>query len=275
MFLVDSHCHLDRLDLTPYDGKLEGALENAREHGVGHMLCVCIDLEHLEDVLTPARQYDFVTASVGVHPNEHEGEEPDCDRLVALAQDEQIVAIGETGLDYFRSEGDLEWQRERFRQHIAAAKQTKKPLIIHMRDATADTLRVLEEENAAEVGGVMHCFVEDWNTAKAAMDMNFHISFSGIVTFNSAKELKEVAKKMPLDRMLVETDAPYLAPVPFRGKSNQPAYVRYVAEHIAELRNTDVESIAEATTDNFFKLFSVAKRTDKSGANFSETKTLR
>ncbi len=260
MMLVDSHCHLDRLDLTPYDGKLEGALQNAREHGVGHMLCVCIDLEHLEDVLTPARQYDFVTASVGVHPNEHEGEEPDCDRLVALAQDEQVVAIGETGLDYFRSEGDLEWQRERFRQHIAAAKQTAKPLIIHMRDATVDTLKILKEENAAEAGGVMHCFVEDWNTAKAAMDMNFHISFSGIVTFNSARELQDVARKMPLDRMLVETDAPYLAPVPYRGKSNQPAYVRYVAEKIAELRNTDVESIAAATTDNYFKLFSTARR---------------
>ena len=260
MMLVDSHCHLDRLDLTPYDGKLEGALNNAREHGVGHMLCVCIDLEHLEDVLAPARQYDFVTASVGVHPNEHEGEEPDCDRLVALAQDEQVVAIGETGLDYFRSEGDLEWQRERFRQHIAAAKQTAKPLIIHMRDATADTLKILKEENAAEAGGVMHCFVEDWNTAKAAMDMNFHISFSGIVTFNSARELQEVARKMPLDRMLVETDAPYLAPVPYRGKSNQPAYVRYVAEQIARLRNTDVEAIAAATTDNYFKLFSSARR---------------
>lgn len=260
MFLVDSHCHLDRLDLTPYDGKLEGALENAREHGVGHMLCVCINLEHLDDVLTPARQYDFVTASVGVHPNDHDCEEPDADRLVSLAQDEQIVAIGETGLDYFRSEGDLEWQRERFRQHIAAAKQTDKPLIIHMRDATADTLRVLEEENAAEVGGVMHCFVEDWETAKAAMDMNFLISFSGIVTFNSARELKEVARKMPLDRMLVETDSPYLAPVPYRGKSNQPAYVHYVAEHIAELRNTDLETIAEATTNNYFKLFSAAKR---------------
>ncbi len=260
MFLVDSHCHLDRLDLTPYDGKLEGALENARQHGVGHMLCVCINLEHLNDVLAPARQYDFVTASVGVHPNDHDGEEPDADRLVALAQDEHIVAIGETGLDYFRSEGDLEWQRERFRQHIAAAKQTGKPLIVHMRDATADTLRVLEEENAADVGGVMHCFVEDWDTAKAAMDMNFHISFSGIVTFNSAKELKEVARKMPLERMLVETDSPYLAPVPYRGKSNQPAYVRYVAEHIAELRNTDVETIATATTDNYFKLFSSARR---------------
>ena len=260
MMLVDSHCHLDRLDLTPYDGKLEGALNNAREHGVGHMLCVCIDLEHLDDVLTPARQYDFITASVGVHPNEHEGEEPDCDRLVALAQDEQVVAIGETGLDYFRSAGDLEWQRERFRQHIAAAKQTAKPLIIHMRDATVDTLKILKEENAAEAGGVMHCFVEDWNTAKAAMDMNFHISFSGIVTFNSARELQDVARKMPLDRILVETDAPYLAPVPYRGKSNQPAYVRYVAEQIARLRNTDVEAIAEATTDNYFSLFTSAKR---------------
>ena len=260
MMLVDSHCHLDRLDLTPYDGKLEGALNNAREHGVGHMLCVCIDLEHLEDVLEPARQYDFVTASVGVHPNEHEGEEPDCDRLVALAQDEQVVAIGETGLDYFRSEGDLEWQRERFRQHIAAAKQTAKPLIIHMRDATVDTLKILKEESAAEAGGVMHCFVEDWGTAKAAMDMNFHISFSGIVTFNSARELQDVARKMPLDRMLVETDSPYLAPMPYRGKSNQPAYVRYVAEKIARLRNTDVEAIAAATTDNYFKLFSSARR---------------
>lgn len=258
--LVDSHCHLDRLDLTPYDGKLEGALNNAREHGVGHMLCVCIDLEHLDDVLAPARQYDFVTASVGVHPNEHDGEEPDCDRLVALAQDEQVVAIGETGLDYFRSEGDLEWQRERFRQHIAAAKQTAKPLIIHMRDATADTLKILKEENAAEAGGVMHCFVEDWITAKAAMDMNFHISFSGIVTFNSARELQDVARKMPLDRILVETDAPYLAPVPYRGKSNQPAYVLHVAEQIARLRDTDVESIAAATTDNYFKLFSSAIR---------------
>ena len=224
------------------------------------MLCVCIDLEHLEDVLEPARQYDFVTASVGVHPNEHEGEEPDCDRLVALAQDEQVVAIGETGLDYFRGEGDLEWQRERFRQHIAAAKQTKKPLIIHMRDATADTLRVLEEEKAADVGGVMHCFVEDWETAQQAMELNFYISFSGIVTFNSAKELKEVAKKMPLDRILIETDSPYLAPVPFRGKSNQPAYVRHVAECIADLRDEPVETIAERSTENFFRLFPLAQR---------------
>ena len=255
MFLVDSHCHLDRLDLTPFDGKLDGALQHAQECGVGHMLCVSINMENYTDVLATAKDHDFVSASVGVHPNEHEGHDPDVDELVNLAQDEQVVAIGETGLDYFRSEGDLEWQRDRFRRHIEAGKQSNKPLIIHMRDATEDTLRVLKEEKADEIGGVMHCFVEDWEVAKRAMDLNFHISFSGIVTFNSAKELKEVAKKMPADLMLVETDSPYLAPVPFRGKSNQPAYVKHVAEHIAELRNESIEQVAEVTTDNYFKLF--------------------
>ena len=185
MSLVDSHCHLDRLDLKPFDGKLEGALQHARQNGVGHMLCVCIDLEHLQDVLEPAEKYDYISASVGVHPNEDEGEDPDADRLLELAKHEKVVAIGETGLDYFRNKGDLEWQRERFRQHISAAKQCNKPLIIHMRDATEDTLRILKEEKASEVGGVMHCFVENWEVAKQAMDLNFHISFSGIVTFNS------------------------------------------------------------------------------------------
>ncbi len=260
MFLVDSHCHLDRLDLTPYEGKLDGTLDAAKQQGVGHMLCVCIDLEHLDDVLEPARQHDFISASVGVHPNEQEGEDPDCERLVELAHDENIVAIGETGLDYFRTEGDVEWQRLRFRQHIAAARQTHKPLIIHMRDATEDTLQIMKEEKADEVGGVMHCFVEDWEVAKKALDLNFHISFSGIVTFNSARALKEVARNMPLDRMLVETDSPYLAPVPYRGKSNQPAWVRNVAECIAELRNESLENIAEQTTENFFSLFRNARR---------------
>ncbi|MDH5571307.1 MAG: TatD family hydrolase [Gammaproteobacteria bacterium] len=253
--LVDSHCHLDRLDLTPFDGKLENALNFAREQGVGHMLCVCIDLEHLDDVLAPARAYDFISASVGVHPNVHEGQEPTVEQLVQFADDPNVVAIGETGLDYFRSEGDLSWQQERFRRHIQAARLTGKPLIIHMRDATEDTLRILKEEGADEVGGVMHCFVEDRNVARQALDLNFHISFSGIVTFNSAKELKEVARTIPLERMLIETDSPYLAPIPFRGKSNQPAYVRYVAECIAELRNTSVEIIAEATSNNYFNLF--------------------
>jgi TatD DNase family protein len=256
--LVDSHCHLDRLDLTPFDGQLEGALENARQHGVGHMLCVCIDLEHFADVLTPAQQHANIFASVGVHPNEQEGQEPDIATLVELANDPKVIAIGETGLDYFRSEGDLEWQRDRFRTHIAAAKQTGKPLIIHMREATADTLRLMQEESAGEVGGVMHCFAEDWAAAKAALDMDFSISFSGIVTFNSAKTLKEVAKQVPLERMLVETDSPYLAPTPYRGKSNQPAYVKYVAEHIADLRGSSLEAISEATTENFFRLFRAA-----------------
>jgi len=258
--LVDSHCHLDRLDLKPFDGKLDGALDNAREHGVGHMLCVCIDLEHFNDVLEPARIHDNIFASVGVHPNEREGEEPDVQRLVDLANDPDIVAIGETGLDYFRTEGDVEWQQQRFRNHIAAARQTGKPLIIHMRDATDDTLRIMKEESAGDVAGVMHCFVEDWDTAKKAMDLGFYISFSGIVTFKNATELKEVARKMPAELMLVETDSPYLAPMPFRGKSNQPAYVKYVAEHIAELRNEAVEKITESTTENFFRLFSTAKR---------------
>lgn len=260
MYLVDSHCHLDRLDLEPFDGKLEGALQNAREHGVEHMLCVCINMENRTDVLDVARQHDFISASVGVHPNEDEGHDPEVDELVELAADENIVAIGETGLDYFRSEGDLEWQRDRFRRHIAAAKQSDKPLIIHMREATDDTLRILKEERADEIGGVMHCFVEDWDTAKKALDLNFYISFSGIVTFKSAKALQEVAKNVPADRYLVETDSPYLAPVPYRGKSNQPAWTRHVAEFIASLRETSVENVAEQTTNNYFRLFKYDKK---------------
>lgn len=258
--LVDSHCHLDRLDLTPYNGQLEGALVEAQAAGVSHMLCVCIDLEHFNDVLTPAKQHTNIFASVGVHPNEELQQEPDINTLVQLAQQPEVVAIGETGLDYYWNKGDLEWQRERFRTHIAAAKQCGKPLIIHMRDATQDTLKVMREESAGDIGGVMHCFVEDWEVAKQAIDLNFHISFSGIVTFKNAQALKEVAQKMPIERMLVETDSPYLAPVPYRGKPNQPAYVKYVAEHIAELRNVSLEEIGEHTTDNFFNLFSAAIR---------------
>lgn len=256
--LIDSHCHLDRLDLTPFNGQLDGAVQYAGECGISHMLCVCIDLEHFDAVLAPAEKYDHIFASVGVHPNERDGEEPRVERLIALAENKKVVAIGETGLDYFRSEGDLEWQRDRFRTHIEASRKTNKPLIIHMRDATDDTLKVMHEESAGDVGGVMHCFVEDWDTAKRALDENFYISFSGIVTFKNAQALKEVAKKLPLDRMLVETDSPYLAPVPYRGKSNQPAYVKYVAEYIAELRNEPVNRICEKTSENFFTLFSTA-----------------
>lgn len=257
--LVDSHCHLDRLDLSPWNGDLQGALDSAAEQGIGHFLCVAIDLEHYPNILNIARDSDRVSVSVGVHPNETEGHEPSVDELVNLAEDPQVVAIGETGLDYFRSQSsddnDLEWQRDRFRTHIAAARKTGKPLIIHMRDATEDTLRILEEEGAEEVGGVMHCFVENWEIAQRALDINFDISFSGIVTFNSAKELKEVAVKMPIERMLVETDSPYLAPVPHRGKPNYPAYVRHVAEYIALLRGVSLQDVATITTENYFRRF--------------------
>jgi len=256
--LVDSHCHLDRLDLEPFGGTLDGALDAARENGVGHMLCVCIDMDNFPAVKTIAEQHENIFASVGVHPNEEDVDEPDAARLVSLADHPKVIGIGETGLDYFRSEGDVEWQRERFRTHIDAAKQTGKPLIIHSREAREDTIRIMREEGADQPGGVMHCFVEDWETAKAAMDLGFYISFSGIVTFNNAKELKEVARKVPADRLLVETDSPYLAPVPNRGKSNHPAWVKHVAEHVAELRGESLETVAARTTANFFRLFGLA-----------------
>ena len=255
MFLVDSHCHLDRLDLTPYDDKLSNALKYANDLGVGHMLCVSINMENFNAVINTAKKYDFISASVGVHPNEMGGHDPSADELITLADDKDIVAIGETGLDYFRSEGDLTWQHDRFRRHIVASRETKKPLIIHMRDATDDTLRILKDEKADEVGGVMHCFVEDWEVAQKALDLNFVISFSGIVTFKNAKALQEVAKNVPQDKMLVETDSPYLAPVPYRGKSNQPDYVVNVAEKIAELRDITLDEVAEITTKNYFNLF--------------------
>lgn len=255
MFLVDSHCHLDRLDLTPYDGDLDKALSYANGLGVGHMLCVSINMNNFEAVKQTAKKYDFVSASVGVHPNETEGNDPSVDELLQLADDEDIVAIGETGLDYFRSEGDLTWQHDRFKRHIQVSRETKKPLIIHMRDATEDTLRILKEEKADEVGGVMHCFVEDWEIAQRALDLNFMISFSGIVTFKNAQALQLVAKNVPQDKMLVETDSPYLAPMPYRGKSNQPAYVVQVAEKVAELRGISIDEVAEVTTKNYINLF--------------------
>ena len=259
MFLVDSHCHLDQLDLTTHGGELKNAMAAAAEQGVGHMLCVCITLEHFPAVLRIAQTYPNVSASVGLHPNEQNIlQEPTAADLIALAQDDKVVAIGETGLDYYRSTGDVKWQRERFRQHIRAANKLEKPLIIHMRNATTDTLAILEEEKARR--GVMHCFAENWETAKIALDLGFYISLSGIVTFKNATDMHEVARKVPLDRLLIETDSPYLAPVPFRGKPNEPAYVRHVAECIAGLRNIPLEMVAERTTANFFTLFREAQR---------------
>ena len=251
--LVDSHCHLDFPQLQ---ADLPGVLERMRDHGVTHALTISTTLGTFPAVLAVAKGHAHVWCSAGVHPDEQaDGREVTFEELVRMAQDDRVVAIGETGLDYFRVEGDTEWQRNRFRIHIRAARELGKPLVIHTREAAADTLRILEEEGAREVGGVMHCFTESWDVAQAAMDLGFYISFSGIVTFKNAKDLKEVAKRVPLERMLVETDSPYLAPVPHRGESNQPAYVRHVAEEIARLRGVALEDVARATTANFFGLF--------------------
>ena len=252
--LVDSHCHLPLLERD-----LDAALASAHNAGVGHILCVAVDLPTFPGVRDIAHRYAHVFGSVGVHPNSEQGiDEPDVAKLLELADDPRIVAIGETGLDYFRQSGDLTWQHARFRAHIAAAVDSGKPLIIHTREASADTLRLLREEGAQRVAGVMHCFVEDWRTAAAAMEMGFYISFSGIVTFKTATELQAVAKQVPLERLLVETDAPWLAPVPKRGKSNEPAFVRHTAEFLANLRNESAEELAAATTRNFFRLFTAA-----------------
>jgi TatD DNase family protein len=224
------------------------------------MLCVSVNMEDFPDVLEIARNNRQIFASVGVHPNETRGREPDMEELVTLAADPDIVAIGETGLDYFRSQGDLDWQRERFRCHIETARVAAKPLIIHTREAADDTMAMLQSSGARESGGVMHCFAEDWRIAQQALDIGFYISFSGIVTFKSARDVQEVARRAPLDRILVETDSPYLAPVPHRGKTNEPAFVRHTAEFVAALRGMDAEELAAATTENFFELFRGAQR---------------
>ena len=257
MVLVDSHCHIN---FDPLSGRIQEVLENAARNDVSYMLCVSVNMEDFPEVLQLARDHRNIFASAGVHPNEIDGREPDEHELTTLAKDSDVVAVGETGLDYFRSEGDLEWQRDRFRRHIAAARNSARPLIIHTRDAAEDTLRIMHEEKAADVGGVMHCFAEDWEVARRALDLGFYISFSGIVTFKNAVALKDVARKTPLDRILVETDCPYLAPVPYRGKTNEPGYVRYTAEHVAELRDMELQTLAAATTDNFFNLFQAARR---------------
>lgn len=255
--LVDSHCHINFDDLAP---NLPAILDNAASADVGYMLCVAVNIEDFPQVAALSSEYTNIFSSVGVHPNAQDCEDPDAERLVDLAKTHNVVAIGETGLDYFRSEGDLDWQKKRFSEHIEAAKQTACPLIIHTRDAAEDTIDILRAENASAAGGVMHCFAEDWKVAKQALELGFFISFSGIVTFKNAEAIKEVARKAPLDRILVETDAPYLAPVPMRGKVNQPAYVKHTAEYVAGLRNIPYEQLAEQTTENFFTLFSKAER---------------
>lgn len=255
--LIDSHCHLDRLDLNKYQGDLSLALQAAKEQGVEGFLCVGIDLEQIPQLLAIAEAYKNVRITVGLHPTEEVVDEPTIEQLIALASHPLVVGVGETGLDYYRCEGEVEWQRQRFRNHIAAAKAVKKPIIIHTRQAQQDTIRIMQEENASEVGGVMHCFTETWEMAEQALAQGFYISFSGIITFKNAVEIQEVVKKVPLERILIETDSPYLAPNPYRGKSNEPAYVRYVAEAIAALKNVAYEKVAAQTTENFRRLFRV------------------
>jgi TatD DNase family protein len=252
MRLVDSHCHLDFPDLA---ADLDGILARMAEAGVERAMCISVTLPDLPRVIALAERHPQLWATVGVHPDYEDTAEPSVEDLVRLADHPRVLAIGETGLDYFRLSGDLEWQRQRFRTHIRAARRLGKPLVIHTRQASADTLRIMEEEGAAEVGGVMHCFTESQAVADAAIGMNFVISFSGIVTFKNARDLQEVARTIPLQSMLVETDSPYLAPVPHRGKTNQPAWVRHVAEFIAQLRGVAPEVIAEATTTNFERVF--------------------
>jgi len=253
--LVDSHCHLDRVNLKPYAGDFHRLMEETRSAGVGHMLCVSIDLEHYAEMRNLIEPYPRVFVSVGVHPNERSRRDPSPDELVELSTDARNVAIGETGLDYYRSQGDLSWQHQRFRNHILAAKACGKPLIVHTREARKDTLRILAEEGARDAGGVLHCFTESWEMARAALDLGLYISFSGIVTFNTADDLRKVAAKVPLDRLLIETDSPYLAPVPHRGKPNEPKFVSAVAQCVAGLRRMAVDELAGVTRDNFFRLF--------------------
>lgn len=254
--LVDSHCHLDFPDLIENE---TAVLERMAENGVTHALCVSVKLETLPAVIGLAERHANLYASVGVHPDNADCDEPDEARLLELATHPKVVAIGETGLDYYWHKDSPEWQRERFRTHIRAARRCAKPLIIHTRESAADTIRLMREEDAGEPGGVMHCFTETREVAEQALDLGFYISFSGIVSFKNAEALRDVARFVPTDRLLVETDSPYLAPMPFRGKTNQPAYVRHVAQAVADARGEGLAAVAEATTRNFFRLFKDAR----------------
>lgn len=252
--LIDSHCHFCFPELQ---ADAEGVLSRMHAAGVGMALNISTSMRDLLPVVQFAQKHEGIFASVGIHPDNAETDEPDVASLAAHSRADKVVAIGETGLDYFRLREPLDWQRDRFRTHIRAARECRKPLVVHTRAAAQDTLRILREEGARDVGGVMHCFTEDAQVARAAMDLGFLISFSGIVTFKSAKMLREVATLVPDDRLLVETDAPYLAPVPHRGKTNEPAWVVHVARTLAQLRNESLERIAEVTSDNFHRLFKV------------------
>jgi TatD DNase family protein len=252
MNIIDSHCHINFPELV---SDIDGVMERMAENHVSNALCVSVNLEKFPEVLSLAERYENIYASVGVHPDTQSGEDPTVERLVSLSAHPKVVAIGETGLDYFRTEGDTTWQRDRFRAHIQAAREVNKPLIIHTREAGDDTLGILREEGEGLVRGVMHCFTETLEFARASIDLGFFISFSGIITFKNAQEIRDVARVVPLESILIETDSPYLAPVPNRGKTNEPSYVRYVLEEVARVKELPIDVVAQATTQNFHRLF--------------------
>jgi len=253
--LVDSHCHLDCIDLIGFDNNFDQLIQHTSDAGIEHMLCVSINLKEYPSMLEKVRAYPNISVSAGMHPMADESDEFSIEYLTDLATDEKVVAIGETGLDYFYHKGDPTWQQERFRAHIQVANKVDKPVIIHTRDAGKDTIQILQQENAEKCSGVIHCFTETQDFANQAMELGFMISISGIVTFKNADALREIAKTIPDECLLIETDSPYLAPVPHRGKQNQPAFVKHVAETLAEIRNTSVEHIAEVSRNNFYRLF--------------------
>ncbi len=256
--LIDSHCHLHMLDLAEFSDSLDAVMQQAKAHDVAKMLSVCVTLADLPQLHAIAERYpDVVFTSVGIHPNDVLQPLVSAETLVDLASHPSCVALGETGLDYYRCQSDAEQalQGLQFRQHIQAALAAEKPLIIHTRHASRDTMQIMREEHADKIGGVMHCFAEDWEVARQALELNFYISFSGILTFKNAIALQDLAKKIPIDRLLIETDAPYLAPAPLRGKQNHPALVRYVAQQLAQLRGVDCATIAQHTSANFFACF--------------------
>jgi TatD DNase family protein len=256
--LVDSHCHLDRIDLTPYDGDLEKAVQAAVDRGIDRMLCIGIDLNNAPTVVAIAEKFANIYASVGIHPLDISDDICSQQALIALADHPKVVAIGETGLDYYYSAERKEDQQRSFVQHLKASASTGKPTIVHTRDAREDTIKLIAEHGSAEVGGVLHCFTESWAMAEAALDMGYYISFSGIITFKNAAELREVVSRVPIERLLVETDSPYLAPVPYRGKKNEPKYVLEVAECVAEIKGLSLQEVARQTTANFERLFSLS-----------------
>ncbi len=258
MLLTDSHCHLDRLDLSPYEGDLAAAIAAARERGVARMLCIGIDRGNAPTVIDIARRFDGIYASVGIHPLDLADQVEAVDELVALANDEHVIAIGETGLDYYYTQDKKNEQQESFYNHLCASARTGKPSIVHTRDAREDTLAIIREASDPNVAGVLHCFTESMEMAKAALELNFYISFSGIITFKNAADLREVVAHVPLERMLVETDSPYLAPVPYRGKKNEPKYVVEVAQCIADIKGISFEQVVEQTAENFDRLFKLA-----------------